>query len=218
MNIAKKFFATAALVLVAQVAQAATVQYTLYPNANGPGTFKVTAKVGGGDNGGLSGYGFDLTGNVTALNHTTPASLAAQKGAQIGPSGFGLARGQGTSPAFAAGFQDITAANSPLLYNIGIAAGSFTDQGVTPLVQPTPPSRSTWEAEFELATGTYTGAFSSLGFNTAGVNATANVFTALNANTVLGVTPTFVVIPEPATLAIAGMGLIGMLVIRRKVA
>lgn len=217
MNIAKKFFATVALLVVGQAVQAATVTYTLIPDL--AGNFRVTAKVGGGDNGGLSGYGFDLVGNVTALNHTTPTSLAAQKGAQIGPSGFGLARGAGTGAnAFAAGFQDITAANSPLLYNIGIAAGSYTSQGVTTLVPPTAPSRSEWDAEFEIATGTYTGSFESINFNPTGPNATANVFTALNASTVLGVTPTFVKIPEPATLAIAGLGLVGLFVIRRKAA
>jgi hypothetical protein len=152
------------------VAAAANVEFRLV--ADGPSTFKITALVTGADHAGLAGYGFDLLGDVTSLQHLSPGTLEAQSGSAAGPAGFTLARsGDNRSSAYA--FQNIADPSLLPIYGMGVQASSFAAEGITPVDTP----RSTeWDAEIVLATGSYNGSFDSLAFNPYGPNSGANVF------------------------------------------
>jgi hypothetical protein len=154
-------------------AETAAVEFRLIDS--GPGAFKITAKVSGGAQAGLSGYGLDLLGNITSLQHVSPGSAEVTTAAASGPAGFTLARSR-DDVSYLAGFQNLIDPNFAPIYGMGSQASSFAAEGVTPLDLP---RVTDWDAELLLATGTYTGSFESLGVNSTGPNTGANVFAAL---------------------------------------
>lgn len=221
MNIAKKFFVFGVCALVAGAAQAATVSYTLYQDSNAlgvytPGSFRVTAKVTGGDNGGLSGFGIDLNGTIATLDNNSPRDPSATTATQEGPTGFTLGR-SADNVNFIVGSQDIGNADAIMVYGLGQQAGGFVEKGIT--VGGSTLEQPIWGAELMLAVGTYTGVAPT--FNQTGPNAGANVFVAGTGTAVRGpesVTYTVVpgVVPEPATLALAGMAIVGLTAVSRR--
>jgi hypothetical protein len=218
MKIVKGSLAFAVALLLAGAAQAATVTYTLYQDrlvANGPivpGNFVVTAKVTTGDNGGLSGYGMDLLGGITAMDHKSPRDASAATATAEGPAGFTFARSADNVP-FIAGFQDTSNPDVIPIYGLGQETSSAIAKGITfnGVFEG-----ATWDAELVLATGQYTGLKPT--FNPVSPNATANVFVGTQGLAVRApeTTNNVVVpaIPEPATFA--GFAMIGVVAALRR--
>jgi hypothetical protein len=220
MKLAKGSLALAVTLLLAGAAQAATVTYTIYhdQNAQGaptPGAFRVTAKVSTGDNAGLSGYGMDLLGTILTMDHQSPRDASAEKAGLEGPTGFTLGR-SGDNLPFIAGFQDTSNPDVIPIYGLGQDAGGFAAQGIT-VGGTFEPTNQMWGAELLLAAGTYQGVAPI--FNPVSPNATANVWvnnSGLAVRAPESIERVVVQIPEPATVAMSGLALIGLAAARRR--
>jgi len=220
------FFAVAAAALLAGSASAATITYTL--NLSVPGTFTLSAATSAGDNAGLAAFGIPLSGTVLTLDNVAPSLTVGQKGSYTGAVGFtslrsGDSASQLTNPLIT-GSQDAVNAAAPgnLVYGIGQSAGSFATSGFAPLFAGTDPQA--WVSPVLLATGTYAGPASSLTFNLQSPNLAGNAFTASSgaaapSATIATQIITGGVVPEPATVSLLGLAMIGGLgVIRRRAA
>jgi hypothetical protein len=215
----KAFFAAAAAALtLVSSASAATITYTL--NLSVPGTFTLSATTSAGDNAGLAAFGIPLTGTVTSLDNVAPSLTVGQKGSYTGAVGFtSLRSGDSASQLvdpLITGSQDAVNAAAPgnLVYGIGQSVGSFATSGFTPLFAGTDPQA--WVSPVVLATGTYTG---SLGFALQSPNLAGNAFTASGGAAAPSATiaTQIISIPEPATLSLLGLALVGSLgMIRRR--
>jgi hypothetical protein len=105
------------------------------------------------------------------------------------------------------------------LYEVGVAPSSFLAEGAGPLILG--PEGDLWGlphllipgSPVKLATGTYSGA---IGFNESGPNLGANVFPTIGALNVVSAETAFVIVPEPTTIFLAGLGLIGVVASRRR--
>ncbi len=203
--------AALALLVLVGTAQASIVTYTLAVDEDGPGTFNLYAATEL-TNGGISGYGVDLVG-VTSLVHESPlGSFSAISG---GPIGFDLGRSVDNVP-FVLGSQNIVHSSWPAgaIYGLGQTASDFASEGLGPVFGTI--VGDNWDAPLLLASGTYAG---SISFNETGPNVGANVFANAGDLGVVGADVAFVVIPaipEPGTLMLAGLGLIGVVVMRRR--
>jgi hypothetical protein len=111
-------------------------------------------------------------GEITSLQHISPHAIEAERNGEFGPTGFTLARSP-DNLLRVVGFQNITDSSLLPLYDLGVQAGSFAAEGITPHSST---RVSQWDAELLLARGTYLGSFESLGFDLQGPNFGANVF------------------------------------------
>ncbi len=204
------------LALVAGSAQAATVTYQLVIQ---PGnTFNLFASVSAGDNGGLATFGVPLTGNITAIDNKAPFGQFAAGPAgsgEIGFSQFRSADGAPGGPTTLTGAQLTVPTPTPLIiHGFGQTAGNLATTapfGIFGLQEQT-----VYGSPLLLATGSYTG--ETPGFNTGSLDLIANVFTdAQSASTLAAQVLTQVVpIPEPASVVLLGIGLAGLLAVRRR--
>lgn len=218
----KALFAASIAMLLAGTATAATITYTL-DLTGAPGTFTLKAATSGGDNAGLAVYGVPLSGTVLTLDNFSPQMSFGTKGAFNGPAGYGSVRSadiiSSTLNPVVTGSQDTVNAAAPnnLVFGIGQTAGSFATTGWTPIVAGT--DAQAWVAPVILATGTYTG---TLGFNTQSVNLVGNAFASNTSSSAPAATIATQVltggtIPEPATVSLLGLAMVGGLgVIRRR--
>lgn len=209
-------FAVAAVVCtaVASVSSAARVDYKLYMDAEGPGTFRLTVQEldGPSDNRGIASFGVQLTGATTVVNQspfTVDLTTFSQRGFNL------LRSSDAASVAVLTGSQD-TIGGAGLIYNFGQAAGTWAANGITPGGPTTRPNTSGWAAELLLATGTYPPS-GELGFNLQSPDFATNTFALTGSGVSSAVQTTQIIeIPEPATVALAGLGLIGVAALRRR--
>lgn len=230
----KKFFAMAlALSLcLGGAAQAATVTFKLYiSQSGGVGSYQLRASSSPGDNFGIASYGVELVGNGTSIltaNHNSIRSAFATRTSDNaeGTAGFTFLRSadQAAASAFAniSASQDTTGGTPIAIYGLGQEAGSLASEGLVGSAQEGNP----WDAEILLAQGTYTpragsgpltGIARGIDFidtlgDPTGISF-ANVFNTNTGQTTEAALMEFQVIPEPATIAMAGMGLIGCVVV-----
>ena len=202
--------------LAASSTQAATITYQLVIQ---PGnTFSLFASDSLGDNGGLATFGVPLTGNITAINNTAPfGQFGAGPGGsgEIGFSQFRSADGAPGGPTTLTGAQLTVPTPTPLIiHGFGQTAGNLATTasfGIFGLQEQT-----VYGAPLLLATGSYTGA--TPGFNTSSLDLIANVFTSSQATSTFAaqVLTQVVPIPEPSTFVLAGLGLLGLMTVRRR--
>ena len=238
---------TLAFSCFAPQSRAATVEFTLYLGAaaQGPGTFKLTAQVGGADNFGLVAYGVQLVdsptivGGILSVNHDSLRAAAVMNLAMDeGPAGFTVLRSADLSVAGLpkqdahnlAVTQDTLTPTPHLIRGFGQSPSSLALQGLfgsAPEGDPwgnagtTAPNHTATPGEFELARGTYTPtADGGLGFIPVPSALTfATVFTSASGIASMAVpagniTRT-VVVPEPVTIGLAGLGLLYIVLARR---
>ena len=210
--------ACAAVVAMTSVSNAAQVEYKLYQDADGPGTFRLTASEldGPADNGGIAAFGVVLT-SATTVQNMSPVTVNVDTFSQVG---FNLLRSSdAASVAALSGSQDIIGGGQ-LIRGFGQTAGTWADEGINPGGAPgfTKPNLIGWDAELLIATGTYPVGSLTFGFNTGSPDFSTVVFTGQSGSAVISAAQiaTVIPIPEPATLALAGMGLIGIVVARRR--
>jgi hypothetical protein len=217
----KRLSLLAAAVVLSGVsaANAATVTFTLDLTA-GPGQFTLYGETSAGDNAGLAAYNVALT-NIATVNHNSLRNAAAESsdGSLAGPVGFTLFRSaDDTTPALGnvliQGSQDTIAPTPFIIYGLGQAPGDLASRNI---ITAGSKEGDPWAARMVIATGTWDPAQLPAFDTAAAVLTSANLF---NDNAGLAVTAaanvvTNVIIPEPGTLAMAGMSLIGLAVRRR---
>jgi len=207
------FAATLALVaMLASVSNAASIAYKLFQDADGPGTFRLTAQASNGDNSGLASFGVVLTGITTAKN-MSPFTTDLNTFSQVG---FNLLRSSDAASSLGTitGSQDTINAGSHILYGLGQTAGTWAGNGILPggPAGSTRPDTTGWGTPLLIATGTYP-IGGTPGFNTQSPDFATNTFLNSTGTGVSAASATAQVIPavpEPATIAMAGLALVGM--------
>lgn len=216
----KKILLALGLCLVTSAASAAPIVKVFLDNNAVAGTFQIRLEADAGDaNGGIASYGIQLAPKegtaVTALDHRSPRVGLAENAAgdMQGPVGFTLFRSADGAANLRVGASQDTIAPTPfLIYGFGTTPGSFgtVQNGPIPLGST---EGNNWTDSPVVVSGTYTsGGYMKI--DRQSVETFVNVFTADGATTTMAAELQF--IPEPGTLAMAGMGLVGMIAAARR--
>jgi hypothetical protein len=224
-------------------AEAAIVWIRLYTgdNAQGPNTFKLTARVEGADAYGLASYGIQLVGNpavptgsILTVNNSTLRGqdiATISPGGDPGPAGFTLLRSAddnnaatGANAISITGSQDTTDASVHLIRGFGMEASNVAAKGLVGNF----PEGNFWgnaglygiAGEFEIARGTTApvpGGGPAIDFLPVPTAVTgANVFTSPDGIAVAPARVNPFIFPEPATLGMAGMAILAQASFRRR--
>jgi hypothetical protein len=211
----KVFFAASVAMLLASTASAATITYTL-DFSGAPQTFNLYADDSAGDNFGIASYGAVLTGPIVTLDHKSVNTLASSGPSGVGPAGFTLLRSADNVTTLLASQDTVGTAN--LIRGIGQTSGSLASNGITSFIPPV--EGDPWNAHFLIASGTYTGPSSGIDMNKTSADTFSNAFSSSQGGAVSGGTVNVVrvetVIPEPATLSLLGLAMVGGLGLRRR--
>lgn len=216
-RIAFSLFALA-VVALASTASAATVKFTLEYDSLA-NTFNLFAQEldGSGDNGGIASYGAVLTG-VANVDHNSPRDGFAQGPGGVGAAGFTSLRSADNVPVLLAS-QDTITPTPNLIYGFGQAGNSFAALSINDFTGGTQLEQASWDAKLRIATGTIAPGVVP-GINASSVDTFSNVFVQGNgtATRAAGIQTEVidVAIPEPASIALAGLGLIGVVALRRR--
>jgi len=227
MNSSKLSVFFGALVVVAMIggtSQAAVVTATILVDDAGPGTFSVALEASAGDNEGIVSYAITLVGAGFDYDHNSPAAgFVSPSGPGVaGPAGFSAFRtpeagGAGIDfigPGLFGASQAAVPAAVNLVPGFGLAAGSFAGEGFAVGFPGDEPQA--WGSALIVASGTYSGAIPIIDFS----ESSATVFSVggfLGPQTLAGIEGAAVVpIPEPATLALGLISLVGIVSLRRR--
>lgn len=214
----RRLFAIAAVLslVTAASATAATVKFTLTVTP-GPNTWVLDAEEldGPADNGGMASYGVVLAGVSPDLDHKSPRDGFGQGPGGVGPAGFTTLRSLDGIPVILAS-QDTTTPTPNLIYGFGQSGSSFAAKGIVDFTAGTQLESPIWGKPLVLASGTYQGATPSI--NATSADTFSNVFIgqsggATRAAQIQAVT---VIVPEPATAAMGGAGLLSLLAVVRR--
>ncbi len=211
--IQKFTFSVCAVLLCCSLAAAGTVTVTL--DLTTAGQFKILAQDSTGDNAGIASYGFVLQGPVTGVDNATINTAAANGPGGIGSAGFTLLRSPDSDLTQVAGSQD-TISGPNMIYGFGQTASSLSAKGITSFINPV--EGDNWSVPAVIATGTYNAAQGKVSINQTAFDTFVNIFTSSTGKGVEGAQLSFVTveIPEPATIGLLGLALVGGLGLRRR--
>ena len=216
----RKIFTTLfvfSVVAIAQYAQAANVSFDLFADP-AAGTFDLFASASLGDNAGIASYGVVLTGGVLTVDHNSPVDGFANGAGGSGAYGLSLLRSNDDDFNLGAS-QDTVSQPGRTIFGFGQTASDFASEGITDATGGTAVEGDPWGAPLLIASGTWDG--QTIGINEGSVNTLANVLqSTAGAATEAAIIATSVtiggIIPEPGTLALASLGLIGLVAGRRR--
>ncbi len=190
--------------LVASVSGAAEITFTLINNTNG--TFELYVEA---DQGGLSGYSIDLV-DTTDIDNLSVTGVNAAAG--YADCGFNLGRSVDGGASPLTGAQNNTQPNT-LVYNFGTAPGGFTAVATPSDLRGTVNNPFTYAPGLGtlLASGTFSGDGADFGPEVNG-----NVFESVGSQYSDVADVTTVVVPEPATMSLLGLGGVFAAIRRRR--
>ena len=194
--------------------QANAANVTVILDLSVPGTFDVRLSDSLGDNTGIASYGIPVTGVLDSLDHNSVNSPFAQDAAFVGGSaGFSFLR-SADGVALLGASQDTITPTPHLINGFGQTASDFASEGLNPVGGA--PDGTAWDAELLIGSGTYSGAEPGIDMDPQG-GIFVNVF--LPGGSIEAAEQLDLVIrriPEPGTIALAGLGLIGIFASRRR--
>jgi hypothetical protein len=217
--------AAVVVLALAASASAATIQlgFILNPavpacascTLSGPNTWALTAKDITSDNFGISGFSIPVTGVLTDFNRSPRTVVNPDDTAD--PAGFTLGRSGNNGVPIAGGFliggaQDSATPTPYLIRGYGQEASSFVLKTPAGSTFGSPSSQIVWTPTLVLAEGTYAqGAKPVIDYSS--VDIAVSVFSSATGVGTVAAN----VIPEPASMVLAGLGVVGLIgLIRRR--
>ena len=200
---------TALLAVFVEVSQAATVVVsTMSTGANSFDVFLSDSL----DNNGIASYGIPIVGDIVSIDHNSAWTAFAQDGGFVGgAAGFSFLR-SADGVALVGASQDTITPTPHLIFGMGQVASDFASEGLN-AVGGTPDGGS-WDVPMRIAS-VVTGPGGATVDISQDSGAFANVFIDTNGRAEAAVLTD---IPEPGTLVLCGLSLIGIVTTRRRLA
>jgi len=215
--IRKCLFAGLAALVVAVSANASTITYTMNPTS--ATTWSLIAQASAGDNFGIDYYAVELLG-ATTIAHVNVSPKISDVDAGMN-YGFSFARSADNAPVVSAA-QDSTG-GGVAVYGLGQNAGTL--KSWVPAANATaagrPDAVGTYGVPLVLATGTNpANVYPVIGQTSTGFiftqQGTGGAFGTFGAPTSVNIVQAGPIIPEPATISLIGLALVGGLGFRRR--
>ena len=186
----------------------------------GPGTFDILLSTPVGESEGIVSYAVTMEGPILGWEHNSPVASFATPG--NASAGFGFVRSPGSivgedgnGPGIFSAAQNAgPGGNKNLIAGFGQIASDFAAEGITVLVAGDEPQ--SWNVPLLVLSGQYEPGSDRPSINYDASSATVwTQFNGVNDAGVIAEAPV-VPIPEPAAIALACFGLIGIVTLRRR--